>query len=39
MLLQAIKAGETGGADYPLAAEELAAMLNGIQVYQPPARH
>jgi hypothetical protein len=39
MLRQAIKANEAGGEDHQLAAAKLAAVLQGIEVYQPPARH
>jgi hypothetical protein len=39
MLKQAIKANEAGGEDHQLAAAKLAAVLQTIQVYQPPARH
>jgi hypothetical protein len=39
MLRQAIKANEAGGEDHQLAAAKLAAVLQSIQVYQPPARH
>ena len=39
MLKQAIKANEAGGEDHQLAAAKLAAVLQTIQVYQPPARN
>ena len=39
MLKQAVKANKAGGEDHQLAATKLAAVLQSIQVYQPPARH
>jgi hypothetical protein len=39
MLRQAIKANDAGGEDHQLAAAKLAAVLQSIQVYQPPPRH
>ena len=39
MLRQAIKANEAGDEDDQLAAAKLAAVLQSIQIYQPPSRH
>jgi hypothetical protein len=39
MLSQAIRANETGADEDQLAAGKLAAVLQSIQVFQPPVQH